>query len=169
MQASRRGLEKPSLLGGVAAVISTIRTNLLHHAGIWHDAWLTSSRLGKSVRPGLSRNVLRVAQVAITSKHRRSTAAGLNCWDATISQACSRVLLQSSARDKATVSLGHSQAAMSNSEFTKAAWATMSFPPIPLTCPFLIIARVSYPTRVRHAVRNLLKLRTGWTSRFIRL
>ena len=50
-----------------------------------------------------------------------------------------QVLLQSSARDKATVSLGHSQAAMSNSDLTKAAWATMSFPPIPFTCPFLII------------------------------
>ena len=60
---------------------------------------------------------------------------------------------------QATVSLGHSQAAMPNSDLTKAAWATMSFPPIPFTCPFLIIARVSYPTRVRHAVRNLLKPR----------
>jgi hypothetical protein len=78
------------------------------------------------------------------------------------------VLLQSSGGDKAALSLGHPQAATSNSEFTKAAWATMSSPPIPFTCPFLIIAKVSYPTRVRHAVRNLLKPRPGRTSRFIR-
>ena len=57
--------------------------------------------------------------------------------------AVEEVLLQSSARDKATVSLGHSQAAMSNSELTKAPWATMSFLLIPFTCPFLIIASVS--------------------------
>jgi hypothetical protein len=54
-----------------------------------------------------------------------------------------KVLLQSSDGDKAAVSLGHSQAAMSNSELTKAAWATMSCPPIPFTCPFLIIAKAS--------------------------
>jgi hypothetical protein len=53
------------------------------------------------------------------------------------------VLLQNSARDKATVTLGHCQAAMSNSELTKAAWATMSLPSMPFTCPFLIIASVS--------------------------
>jgi transposase len=57
--------------------------------------------------------------------------------------AVKRVLLQSSDGDKAAVSLGHSQAAISNSEFTKAAWATMSSPPIPFTCPFLIIAKAS--------------------------
>ena len=53
------------------------------------------------------------------------------------------VLLQSSGGDKAALSLGHPQAATSNSEFTKAAWATMSSPPIPFTCPFLIIAKAS--------------------------
>jgi hypothetical protein len=41
------------------------------------------------------------------------------------------------------VTLGQCQAATSNSDLTKAAWATMSSPPIPFTCPFLIIARVS--------------------------
>src|SRR3954465_13419514 len=56
-------LMKQHFRNGITALISTIRTNLLHHAGIWHDAWLTSSRLGKSVRPGLSRNVLRVSSI----------------------------------------------------------------------------------------------------------
>ena len=67
------------------------------------------------------------------------------------------VLLQSSGEGKGAVNWSCSQAATSNSEFTKAAWATMSSPSIPFTCPFLIIAKVSYPTRVCHAVRNLLK------------
>jgi hypothetical protein len=54
-----------------------------------------------------------------------------------------RVLLQSSGEGKGAVIWSCSQAATSNREFTKAAWATMSSPPIPFTCPFLIIARVS--------------------------
>jgi hypothetical protein len=61
------------------------------------------------------------------------------------------VLLQSSVEDKDVAASGCSQAAMPNSEFTKAAWATMSSPPTPFTCPFLIIAKASYPTRVHHA------------------
>jgi hypothetical protein len=52
-------------------------------------------------------------------------------------------LLQSFDRDEMIVTFGYSQAAMSNSDLTKAAWATMSFPPIPFTYPFLIIAKVS--------------------------
>jgi hypothetical protein len=54
-----------------------------------------------------------------------------------------RVLLQSFDRGKTAVCIDHPQAATSNSSFTKAAWAKMLFPPIPFTCPFLIIARVS--------------------------
>ena len=53
------------------------------------------------------------------------------------------VLLQSSVEGKDGAISSCSQAAMSNSDLTKAAWATMSSPPTPLTCPFLIIASVS--------------------------
>jgi transposase len=53
------------------------------------------------------------------------------------------VLLQSSGEGKDASVSGCSQAATPNSAFTKAAWATMSLPPTPFTCPFLIIARVS--------------------------
>src|SRR3954470_15215944 len=74
-------------------------------------------------------------------RYRRVSASWLpwlTAWASVVEALRLRgVLLQSSARDKATVSLGHSQAATSNSELTKAAWATMSFPPIPFTCPFL--------------------------------
>ena len=54
-----------------------------------------------------------------------------------------RVLLQSTVEGKDGAISSCSQAATSNSDLTKAAWATMSSPPIRLTCPFLIIASVS--------------------------
>jgi hypothetical protein len=79
------------------------------------------------------------------------------------------VLLQSFIEGKDGAVSAYSQAAMPNREFTKVAWATIASPAIPFTCPFLIIAKVSYPTRVRHAVRDLLNPRPDLTSLFIRL
>jgi hypothetical protein len=51
------------------------------------------------------------------------------------------VLLQNSVESKDAVISSCSQAAMSNSEFTKADWATMSSSPILFTYPFLIILK----------------------------
>ena len=68
-----------------------------------------------------------------------------NAWsgDGTTALAEWAVLLQSFAGDKTAGGTDHLQAATSNRSFTKAAWAMMSSPPIPFTCPFLIIAIVS--------------------------
>jgi hypothetical protein len=75
------------------------------------------------------------------------SAGGYGPWLYTDIVVMRTVLLQSSDQDRTAVDLGHPQATMSNSEFTKAAWVTMSSPRIAFTCPFLIIAKVSYPTR----------------------
>jgi len=64
--------------------------------------------------------------------------------------------LQSSGEGKDASVLGCSQAATPNSAFTKAAWTTMSSPPIPFTCPFLIIAKASYPTRACYGLMSSL-------------
>ena len=61
----------------------------------------------------------------------------------TFSKVASLVLLQSSFEGEDALVSVCSQAATSNSTFTKATGATMSSPPIPFTCPFLIIAKVS--------------------------
>lgn len=70
-----------------------------------------------------------------------AVAATILFWGSAL--AAQPVLLQSSDGDRIAAALRCSQAATSNSAFTKAAWTTMSSPAIASTCPFLIIAAVS--------------------------
>jgi hypothetical protein len=72
-----------------------------------------------------------------------------------------RVLLQRSAEDKNAEISGHSQAAMSNSKFTKAAWAMMSphrFPSFPLSVTSL---QRRYPScgGISHNIRSAVRLK----------
>jgi hypothetical protein len=72
-----------------------------------------------------------------------------------------RVLLQRSGEDKNAEISGHSQAAMSNSKFTKAAWAMMSphrFPSFPLSVTSL---QRRYPScgGISHNIRSAVRLK----------